>query len=188
MADDFEDLEADAERFLGDNPDHGAAGLIRQLRQAAKRAEERGRKAAQAEFAQQAAREKAFAKIPEPLRPLFDGIDPTDQAAVTTKLDALKALGLKVEADAPEGQQQAPAQQQQATQRPQNAADLAVQQMQQAAAGAITPGQAGDLATRMQAMALNPEKYTQDQIDAIGLEFNQAVEAAARQGTSGALG
>lgn len=189
MADEYDDLEREAEAFLGENPDHSAAALIKNLRKWGKTAEKRGREAAQAEFTVQQAREKAFAKIPAAVRPLFNGIDPTDSKAITDQLDALKALGLKVEADAPEGQQQST--QQQAQQVPQVTVDpnlVAQQAMQQAASGGTTPGQDGDLATRMQAMAVNPGKYTDEQIDAVTREYNEAVNTAARQGTSGALG
>ena len=187
MADEYDDLEAEAEQFLGQNPDHSAAALIKNLRKWGKQAEKRGREQAKAEFDAQQARDRAFSKIPTPLRRLFDGIDPTDSKAIQEQVDALKALGLKLDADEP-GQQQAPAQQQPPQATSTDPVQAAVAAMQQTAAGGATPGLAGDLATRMQAMAANPEKYTQQQIDAIGLEYNQAVQQASRQDTSGALG
>lgn len=193
MPDEFSDLESEAQQWLGENPDHQSASLITRLRDAAKRAEKRGREAARTEFEQGRARESAFArlKVPEVIRPLFEGIDVTDEKAVQSKVDAIKAAGFNWETPPPEAQQQT--QQQQTQQQPivpvQVDPNLQAQlAMQQAAAGGGTPGQQGDLATRMQAMEANPGKYTQDQIDQVVQEYNEAVTAAARQGTSGALG
>jgi hypothetical protein len=191
MANEYDDLEAEAEAFLGENPDHSAAALIKNLRKWGKTAEKRGREAAQAEYAAQQARDRAFAKIPEAVRPLFNGIDPTDAKAIQAQVNALKALGLKLDADS-EGEPAAPAPQQQSPAPPAavstDPTQAAVAAMQAAAAGGTSTEPQGDLATRMQAMAANPGAFTQEQIDAVGEEYNAAVNAAARQGTSGALG
>jgi len=192
MADEFDELEAEADALLGQNPDHAMAALVQRLRAANKRADKRGYERALAEAQRQQAQEKAFAKIPPAVRPLFNGIDPTDSKAIQAQVDALKAIGLKLEADEPEGQPQAtPQQQGQAAQQAAVTTDpmLAAQQaMQAAAAGGSTPGLAGDLATRMQDMEANPGKYSDEQRDAVVREYNDAVRSAARQGTSGARG
>ncbi len=196
MADDeFAQLEAEAEQWLGENPDHGAAALIKQLRATVKRSEKRGYDRATTEFAAKQARAEAYSrlKIPEAVRPLFDGIDPTDAPAVQRQVEALKALGLKLGDDAPEAQAPAsPASQQQSQQQvPQVTVDpnlQAVQQMQAAAAGASTSGQEGDLATRMQQMLADPDRYSDADVDKVMREYNQAVGEAALRRTSGALG
>ena len=188
MADEFDDLEAEADQWLGENPDHRASALIKQLRASVKRADKRGYDRAVAEATAQKARDEAFAKIPAAVRPLFKEIDPTDTKAIQEQIGALKALGLNLDTEEPAAPQ-APTQQQPPQQQQAQSTDqLAVAAMQQLAAGGTTTEPAGDLATRMQAMQANPGKYTDEQIQATVNEYNQAVVAASRQGTSGALG
>jgi len=171
--DERDPLEVEAESFLGDNPDHRAGALIRQLRAGAKRAYKRGREEAIAEQNEARRLESAWrkAEIPLRLRPLFDDVDPGDAKAIEAKVAELRADGV-VWGDA-------------VPPPPPPRVDerlVAQQAMMLAAAGGETPGLAGDLANRMRDMAANPGKYTQQQIDAIGQEYNAAVNAAARPG------
>jgi molybdenum-dependent DNA-binding transcriptional regulator ModE len=115
--------------------------------------------------------------IPETARALFSGLDPFDGKAIQARTAELQANGVTWN-----GAPQPPA-------PPPPDPNLAVQQaMQQAAHGGGTPGAEGDLKRRMQAMEADPGKYSDEQRDAIVREYNQAVDAAGRTRTSGALG
>ncbi len=171
--------EVEAESFLGDNPDHRAGALIKQLRNSAKRAYKRGREEALQEQNEARRLESAWrrAEIPLRLRPLFDGVDPGDAKAIEAKAAELRADGVVWGSAVPPPPP------------PRVDERLAAQQMmQQASAGGATPGSAGDLKRRMLDMEANPSKYSQEAIDAVVKEYNNAVDAAARTRTSGALG
>jgi hypothetical protein len=60
--------------------------------------------------------------------------------------------------------------------------------MQAAAAGSDTPGSADDLADRLRKQAANPGAYTGEPREQTINDYHRAVQAAARSGTSGALG
>jgi hypothetical protein len=177
--DERDPLEVEAESWLGDNPDHRAGALIRQLRESAKRAEKRGYQKALDDQAEGRRLESAWrkAEIPLRLRPLFDGVDPGDAKAIEAKVAELRADGVVWGSAVP------PPPPPQVDER--LAAQLA---MQAAAAGGETPGLAGDLANRMRDMEANPHKYSDEQREATVREYNQAVTAAGRHGTSGARG
>jgi molybdenum-dependent DNA-binding transcriptional regulator ModE len=181
----YDALEQQAAELLeGDDAEADPRlALTRNLRRALKRhrAEvERVRDEVRQELITERKTEAAFRNlgIPEgPARALFQGIDPTDAEAMRSKADELRAAGLSWNG-APEPPAPKPVD-----------PNLAVQQaMQQAAAGGGTPGAEGDLKRRMQAMEANPGAYSQEAIDAVVKEYNQAVDAAGRHGTSGALG
>jgi hypothetical protein len=186
----LEAAEAQAAGLL-DGPDgaglDGRAGaVIRQLRAAAKRHRkevDRIRDEARTEARQELVRERQTEAsyrrlgVPPSGRALFGDLDPTDFEAMQARADELREAGVTWP-----GQPQPPA-------PPPPDPNLAAQQaMMAAAAGGGTEGAEGDLAERLRKQAANPAAYSDQERDKTVDDYNRAVQAAGRTGTSGARG
>jgi hypothetical protein len=134
---------------------------------------------ARAELVRERQTETSFRRlgVPPGARALFSDLDPTDRVAMDARADELRQAGVSwPDQPRPPGP-------------PAPDPNLVAQRaMQAAAAGAVTPESAGDLATRLRRQAANPAAYSDSQRDRAVDDFNAAVNAAARTGTSGALG
>jgi hypothetical protein len=168
------------------DPDHRAGPLIRQMRATLKRhrrevdrIREEARTQARQELIRERQSEAGFRRlgVPPSARALFGDVDPTDPAAMATRADELRQAGVSWP-----GQPRPPG-------PPPPDPNLAAQQaMMAAAAGGATPGLEGDLATRLQKQAANPAAYSDAERDKTVADYNRAVQAASRHGTSGARG
>ncbi len=175
----------DAEARDGDGPDglNARAGAAlrhtRKILKQHKAAVQRVRDEVRAELAAERKVEAAWrnAGIPEAARTLFAGLDPTDSKALQARTAELAGAGITWN-----GQPQP------APPPPPDPNLAAQQQMQAAAAGAVTMESAGDLADRLRRQAANPAAYSDEQRSRTVDDYNRAVQAAARQGTSGARG
>ncbi len=114
------------------------------------------------------------ADIPEPVRPLFDGIDPADEQALAARSAELRAFGL-VWGDQP------------AAPPPPDPNLQAMQQMQAAQAGGDVEGN-GNLEHRLERMARDPGAYSDEQRRQVVDEVNARVRAAANPYSAGAAG
>jgi hypothetical protein len=187
-ADEYAEFEQEAADLLGqvgDDAEGTAYALLRRFRKLAKEhplKEARIRERVRADLlAEQVAARKAEAafrrhQVPEVVRPLFAGIDLTDEQAVQAKVDGLRAMGVRW------GDSVAPPPAPPAI----DPNLLAQQAMQQAEAGANAPG--GGFEHQLERMAANPGDYSDAQRRAAVDALNARVRSMTTPYSSGALG
>jgi hypothetical protein len=185
----YDALESEAAELLGHpaaetDLNASASALIRRMRKLLKqhgdqveRARTEGHKQAFAELAQQRQTEAAFRRlsVPETARALFAGVDVADQQAMAQRAEELRLAGVTWS-----GQPVPP------PPPPPDPNLASMQAMVQAEAGGSVTGN-GDLQARLERMAAEPEKYSDEQVRAVIGELNGQVRASTTPG-SGALG